>query len=246
MQKILLTGMLIAAAQACAGRTQIEYYPDGGVLARREIVEEESGRIVSHGAYALYYPNGKTKVSGAYLNGVEHGVWRWYRPDGTLVRESAIASGTGVFYSVDDDGNVVYEMTMRGGRDNAAFKSWYPNGQLKLTGEFKNGQPEGTWTKWNENGGKNFEREYADNLKTGTWKTYFDDNKPESEIDYVAGNRHGRARYWYKNGTLRRETFYREGIKHGIETYWRTDGKIMVRKAVDAEDPTAAKPVPEE
>ena len=57
------------------------------------------------------YPNGRVKYSGYRLDGAMHGVWRWYRTDGSLMRTGAFVRGrqTGTWRTHDRGGAVVKE-----------------------------------------------------------------------------------------------------------------------------------------
>ena len=43
-----------------------------------------------------FFPNGQLKASGKVKNGELHGVWNWYRKDGTLLRTETYKNGSRV------------------------------------------------------------------------------------------------------------------------------------------------------
>lgn len=57
------------------------------------------------------YPNGNIKFKGARLAGEMHGVWSFYRTDGSLMRSGAFDGGrqVGVWRTYDREGRVVKE-----------------------------------------------------------------------------------------------------------------------------------------
>ena len=58
-----------------------------------------------------YYPNGRMKFTGWYLDGEMHGEWQWYRTDGSVMRTGAFDRGRqiGVWRTFDRAGRVVKE-----------------------------------------------------------------------------------------------------------------------------------------
>ena len=79
---------------------------------------------------------------------------------------------------------------------------YWPNGQKKEEGTFKDGKQEGKWTWWYENGQKKHEGNYKDNLRYGEWT------------------------YWYKNGQKKVEGT-RKDVKLIEVTWWDEDGNVI-------------------
>lgn len=68
---------------------------------------------VKDGYTIKYHANGKTKWSkGKMIEGVPHGYWEWYRPDGTLKRSGYFDHGVtvGEWTTYDSNGEV-YKVT---------------------------------------------------------------------------------------------------------------------------------------
>lgn len=65
----------------------------------------ESGKEI------IYYDNGNAKYSGSYKDGEMHGLWKFYRRDGSLLRSGKFNLGKqiGVWVTCDRDGAVFKE-----------------------------------------------------------------------------------------------------------------------------------------
>lgn len=87
--------------------------------------------IQNDGAYREFYSNGKTKIEG-FLDqkGEKNGVWKGYDPNGILQSE--------IFY-LD-------------GKKNGHGIVFFPNGQPKYIGEYKNDKKYGKWRFFDEKG----------------------------------------------------------------------------------------------
>jgi len=61
----------------------------------------------------VLFDNGRTKYAGFRLDDQMHGVWSWFRRDGTLMRTGAFDRGRqiGPWRTYDRAGNVVKETT---------------------------------------------------------------------------------------------------------------------------------------
>lgn len=80
---------------------------------------------------------------------------------------------------------------------------YYPEGQKRIEGTYKDGKREGLWRYWYENG----------NL----W----------SEGYYKADVRHGRSTVWHENGKKYYEGHYTDGERTGKWKFWDEDGKLL-------------------
>ena len=58
-----------------------------------------------------HYDNGAVKLRGSHLDGEMHGVWEFFRRDGSLMRSGAFDRGrqVGTWRTYDRAGNVVKE-----------------------------------------------------------------------------------------------------------------------------------------
>ena len=85
------------------------------------------------GPCVFWFENGLKMHQGNYLNGREHGEWRFWRMDGTNSQVQTFDNG-------EKDGPYVW---------------WHPNGKKGVEGTFKRGARDGLWIFYNEQGEQN-------------------------------------------------------------------------------------------
>jgi len=88
---------------------------------------------------------------------------------------------------------------------------FYPDGQLRMEGEYKNAKKEGRWISYYNNG----------NL----W----------SEGIYKEGRNEGKTTTWHENGKKYYEGFYKNNQRSGKWTFWDEEGNLV--KEIDYDNP---------
>jgi hypothetical protein len=94
------------------------------------------------------------------------------------------------------------------------------------------GEREGSWTFWFPNGQLRERGEYRDGLRTGRWKQWHANGQPRSEGDRsgvaaAAGSpRTGYWRFWFENGKLEGQGVFVRGLREGHWDYHLTDGEL--------------------
>ena len=140
------------------------------------------------------------------------------------------------------------------GRRQGAWRDFYPNGQLRYEGEFKNDKCKGTFKYYDEQGNlkatnefdksgeKALNKTYAPNgrviatgyyqnqKKEGEWK-YFDE--VSGQLRLVEDNKEGKVHGWSKlynpnNGVLAEETQYVEGQPEGQCRKYSNTGTLLM------------------
>ena len=89
-------------------------------------------------------------------------------------------------------------------KNSKIFVEKYPNGKLKVKGQFKNG------------------------LRDSLWISYYPNGLKQSENYYIDSLLHGNSVAYYQNGNVRYIGFYIEGKKHGKWIFKDMDGKEQV------------------
>ncbi len=87
-------------------------------------------------------------------------------------------------------------------------KEYYPNGQLRITGELNN-----------------------DGKKEGTWTSYFENGKKNSESVFKDGINNGYSMVWYPNGNIRYFGDYLEGRRSGSWTFYNEEGEVTKKES---------------
>ncbi len=83
------------------------------------------------------------------------------------------------------------------------IESYYPNGQLKIIGEFSDGKKVGEWNEYYMNGIKKSGGQFARGKKDGAWM------------------------YYYLNANIKEKQFYNDGNKDGLWEKFDIDGTIV-------------------
>jgi antitoxin component YwqK of YwqJK toxin-antitoxin module len=95
--------------------------------------------VIKPGEYVEYHPSGGIKIIGIYNDNLEReGLWISYYEDGTKWSEAYYSKG------------------MREGHS----LTFYPNGNIRYMGEYRDDKKTGTWTFYDENGKVTSEEKY--------------------------------------------------------------------------------------
>lgn len=126
------------------------------------------GEWVKSGEFLFYDERGNLRASGSYQEGLEHGPWAQFEPDGDV--------GRGQF---------------RSGRREGQWTYSYPNGQLQEEGGYVGSVRKGFWTRWHENGQVRAEVMYQDGKLHGTCRYWLSDGREDVHLSgrYEAGER---------------------------------------------------------
>jgi hypothetical protein len=140
-----------------------------------------------HGPYVVTAPDGKVTMSGAWQDNQQHGVWRWWHPNGALRQEMNYEKGALKSLAVWDNAGRPLERSDASGATNwypgggkhmesrvlpggvEEVTHWYPNGVMRLHDRTVNGPREGLSSEWFPNGQKKHEADYRAGKLVG-WK----------------------------------------------------------------------------
>jgi len=95
-------------------------------------------------------------------------------------------------------------------RDSILLKEigYYPDGQKRIEGEYRDGEREGQWTYWFSNGSRWSEARYKADLRNGKSIVWYENGRKYFEGSYHMGERTGRWRFWDEEGNLLKEVNY--------------------------------------
>ena len=186
-----------------------------------------------------YHPNGQVAISATYYNGRPDGVRRDFDSTGKITN--------GYLY---EDGWLRYEgITDLNGLRQGLWKEYYPTGELRSKGKYKNSKPIGEWNfyftdktieitgSYNSKGQKIGEwfwfystgdtmtvANYEDGELEGRYIEYDEEGQPVTEGQYMAGYEEGMWKY--RNGTAIESGRYEGGLREGIWKSWFESGKL--------------------
>jgi uncharacterized protein len=174
-----------------SGKMLVSKFYENGVLVENTDEEEIVAEVKNE-----YDSNGNLVASGSFLNNIPVGTHRKYLEDKSKVKiEEYSNSGQVISAGVTDDKGIKEEF----------WQFFYPGGQVRLEGNFK------------------------DDKRSGTWKFYYSDGKIEQTGNYVNGMEDGLWTWYYSDGTLRREENYLRGKEDGFSTEYDEFGVIIAQ-----------------
>lgn len=138
------------------------------------------------------------------------------------------------------------------GKRTGVWKKYYPNGDIRYEGQFKNGKEIGTFTFYNQGSAypsiikifsrksdtatvKFYEKSRVKTIgkmigrkRVGKWIYYYSDgNRIFSEENYKDGKLNGPLKNYYSNGKLTEETDYKNGKKDGVSKIYTEAGVLI-------------------
>jgi antitoxin component YwqK of YwqJK toxin-antitoxin module len=98
------------------------------------------------GKFSFYYPDGKLKCAGAYLNGVMFGFWDYYYPEGGKKATLNFPGGNNEFSFLEFYDSLGHQTLKEG--TGKFYWNWKEglSKKIRVEGEFANEQRAGTWT----------------------------------------------------------------------------------------------------
>jgi len=85
---------------------------------------------------------------------------------------------------------------------------YYPDGQLRMEGQYKEGAKDGHWISYYNNGNKWSEGFYKDGINNGRTTTWHENGQKYYEGEYDQGKRSGIWKFWDENGEFIKEINY--------------------------------------
>ncbi len=103
-----------------------EFWPDGSLRIRRQVIRGADGSLVDHGVYARWHENGRPEYETIFDHGRKNGrAVRWHMNGEVWIEE-------------------FYELGLKEG----ACRTWNETGELVKEEQFTHGKPDGVWTVW--------------------------------------------------------------------------------------------------
>ncbi len=203
----------------------VEKYDHGNLVEDAKETKQMDKRMAFH-------PNGKVAVEATYYKNIPDGVRREYDTTGKLIKGYLFENGWMRYEGITDEN----------GLRQGLWKEYYPTGELRSKGKYKNSKPIGNWQfffpdqtieitgEYTNKGEKDGEwfwfyptgdtmivAHYEEGDLDGYYVEYDELGVPIVKGNYVAGYEEG---HWlYRNGTAEERGTYDGGKKEGL---WRT------------------------
>jgi len=169
------------ATTGCGGGSLKEVVEESHPNGSKKKVSMYAGRTAMRTTF--YFENGQMQ-SDRFFNkaGEPDSVMTIYRADGGVDKQTWFSNGT----------------------KHGWERSWYPSGQVRAEGEFKEDTP------------------------IGRHASYFEDGKVAMEVSFVDGRKHGEEIDYFANGNKKRVRPFANGDIDGVEQEFFENGKIKV------------------
>lgn len=110
---------------------------------------------------------------------------------------------------------------------NGPYETYYNNGQLKTTGNYKNGERDGLWQNYYENGVLESQVTFTEGKMVGVLETYHLNGQLRGQVDYIDGKENGIMEIYYENGQLMMKGLFKEALQSGEWVYYDEQGEII-------------------
>lgn len=223
--------------------------------------ENKRWKSFRHGKYIAYYENGKMSIFSDYKNGKTEGDYKTWGLNGNLNTWNQYKNGLqyGKNNSYYSDGkpaqlsNEYYDEKNERYFDGK-YLSYYKNGNIRLSANYKNKKLEGPYLLYHENGNPQAIATYKNGQFIGKYVTYKVDGQIETSVNYVfndnqvsvmdgeyyqnnnsqrivkgnyiKGKKEGVWRNWYGTQLMGEETFC-DGKLCGVQKKWNTQGELI-------------------
>jgi antitoxin component YwqK of YwqJK toxin-antitoxin module len=148
-----------------------DFYEDGTLKLRREVVHLEDGSYIAHGTTTTFWEfGGEKKLEMQFVCGVRHGPKHAWHIGGSKWQEGAYLNGRdhGTWTVWGLEGNKIEEFTLDRGAWNGKHTRWYENGQKMVEVEWVNGVKQGPEIYWDEFGTEVRRIEFVDGVAQPT------------------------------------------------------------------------------
>jgi antitoxin component YwqK of YwqJK toxin-antitoxin module len=103
-----------------------EYWPNGQLRLRKQLLRLEDGTVVEHGTFERWHDNGKKEYEAVFVQGRKEGTTIRYHKNGRKATEQEYSNGKRHGHSI----------------------TWNDSGAMVKQEQWENGEPHGTWTIW--------------------------------------------------------------------------------------------------
>lgn len=120
-----------------------QYWPNGKLRLRKQVLKTPDGALVNHGAYTRWHDNGRKEYEGVYVDGELEGVETTWHKNGQKWIEEHYVHGQrhGASYTWDDSGVKRGETHHVYGKPAGTWTTWDAKGKIKSQQRFEADPP---------------------------------------------------------------------------------------------------------
>jgi antitoxin component YwqK of YwqJK toxin-antitoxin module len=163
------------------------YYPSNKV---KGILKFDANPNISH--IVLFHENGEVMAKGKYINRLKDSIWMQFGPSGQLSYtesyKNGVLNGPKVVYYIQENGDnklqKAEEYFYIDSVANGPVTQYFPDGVLKMKGNYVDGRLEGKVEYFNPNGTIERLCRYKNHLKHGWWIAYDMGGKETNRMYY--------------------------------------------------------------
>ena len=235
------------------GRIITIYEYRAGLLRSKEVLNRYDDKGWRQGFWREYWPNGRTKWEGKFVDDKRQGIFKEYDVNGTLktmekydqdevqkdaeevkllaIKNTYHSSGkVATIGSYSKDGKKEGLFRNFDGAGKATTAAIYQGDQKMSEGTVSDvGALQGHWIEYYGTSEKRAEGEYKDGKKDGPWTFYHRTGEVEQKGTYVNGLPQGEWVWFFAGGGRHREEHYRKGKEDGASVEYDTTGQVITQ-----------------
>ncbi len=197
------------------------YYKPNGKINFTE--KYENGEL--NGERIYYHDNGKIEQSLSFKDDEKTGWTKKFDSTGVLIYQIKYENSIPVSYSyLDKNNKLLPEIPIPFG--SAKITTYYPNGKISASFEYKDGKLIGANKTYYPNGQVSFESNEVYSLSEGLVKEYHPNGQLKSQYTSVLDNYNGPYALFNSKGVKIEEGFYYNDNLHGKNTFYDDNGKV--------------------
>lgn len=212
-----------------------------GVLTREQKINRTNRLGMKQGLWMEFDRNMNIRVEGTYRDDLKHGYWKFYQPNGNLIRIEHWINGV---LQEDDDNTTKMEIV----------RTVHPTtGAIATLGGYQDGEKEGVHQQFDEDGNPIGAQLYRDDIllaegrydeegrRQGEWKYYYPDGALKAIGYYVDDFKNEQWKYYFQDSTIEQVGYYIYDAPDGTWNWYFEDGEL--RKKQQFVDGLASGPV---
>lgn len=124
---------------------------------------------------------------------------------------------------------------------HGTWTSWFPNGQLRLQGQYHKDEPAGQFTWWHENGQKSLVAIYKDGKKHGAWTWWHPNGIKSIQGEYVNDSPASKWLWWKETGRVAQRADFNDPDQRNILAMPTVNGATASTPSASRVLPTSLK-----
>lgn len=201
-----------------------------GVLTQNQEINRTNRLGLKRGVWMEFHRNMNIRVEGTYKDDLKHGFWKYYQPNGNLIRVERWIMG------------VLQEEDQETAKVEIRREIHESTGALKSKGAYQNGLKEGVHQQFDEDGNPIGAQLYHEDIllaegmydergrKQGEWKFYYPDGTLKAIGDYVDDYKNNQWKYYFQDSTLEQVGRYILDAPDGEWNWYFNSGELRKRQ----------------